>query len=260
MSKIHRTCYWHYFYGDEYEACADCRQKLLDAEELYCLGAYTKDAKYPKPTFSCCRGCYCHCWHYPCPFACTCLLDLWNELFRRARCNDGTVQRLLPNMSPVEFGTLYHAGYCIAYRITGNDADAHDAVQTALFKMHRRPESPQHLRALFFCAVRNAALDIVRNRKRHVPIDDERLPASEDEGTESLDADMLPFLPEAMSKLPRSDQAILRMHYIEGLSHQEIADRLKVPKTTVNMRLAKGRKRLLAEMLKIRDREGLAVC
>jgi RNA polymerase sigma-70 factor (ECF subfamily) len=115
------------------------------------------------------------------------------------------------------------------------------------------------MRAWFLHCVRNAALDIVRNRKRHVPIDEERLPVYEDDRAGSLDAEMLPFLPEAMKKLPRCDQAILRMHYFEGLSHREIAERLKIPVTTVNNRLATARRRLLRELEKIMKREGLGV-
>jgi RNA polymerase sigma-70 factor, ECF subfamily len=71
---------------------------------------------------------------------------------------------------------------------------------------------------------------------------------------------MLPFLPEAMSKLPRADQAILRMHYFERLSHREIAERLNVPVTTVNNRLATARKRLLHALQEIMKLQGLAVC
>ena len=41
MTGIHRYCYWQYFYGDEHEVCPACRQQLLDAEELFCFGAYT---------------------------------------------------------------------------------------------------------------------------------------------------------------------------------------------------------------------------
>jgi RNA polymerase sigma factor (sigma-70 family) len=258
VSGIHRTCHWNYFYGDEYEACQDCRQEFLDAEEFYCLGAYTKDAKYPVLSVSGCSGC-CGCCR--CSFRCDCLQKLWNALFDRFphEGRDGVIRRLMPDMSPVEFGALYAAGYAVAYRITQNDADAHDAVQTALFKMHRRPESPYHLRGLFFCAVRRAAFDIVRNRKWHVPIEEDRVPSFGEEREHDLSADMLPFLSEAINELPMSDQVILRLHYFEGLKHQEIGDRLGIPKTSVNNRLATARKRLLHELLKIANREGMEV-
>lgn len=255
VTPIHRSCHWQYFYGDEYEACRACRQQLLDAEELFCFGAFTKDAKYPSPTLSCCNWCSC-CFHCHCPFDCRCLSELWNEVFRRARGDGDRVRRLLPeDVTPLEFGCVYHEGYAIAYRITGNDADAHDAVQTAFFKIHRQPESPQHLRALFHCAVKRAALDIVRNRKRHVSIEEERLPSHIDGDQGSFTDDMLPFLPKAIGKLPSADQRILRLHYFDGLTHQEIADRMKIPRSTVNMRLLAARRRLEAELRKHGERE-----
>ncbi len=244
MKGIHKTCYWHYVYGDEYEACAACHQRLLDAEELFCFGAYTEDAK-PSPLqywpYSCCAG--------RCALSCHCP-DLWAEIFRRAQGDDDGVCRLLPeNTTPAEFGCLYHEGYIHAYRITNDDADAHDAVQNAFFKIHRRPESPRHLRALFHRAVHNAALDIVRNRKRFVPIDEQRIPDHDECRDAIVAAEDAMSLSEAMAGLPSGDRQILHMHYIEGLSRAEIAKRLGVPITTVDQRLYAARRRLKKALL-----------
>jgi RNA polymerase sigma factor, sigma-70 family len=102
---------------------------------------------------------------------------------------------------------------------------------------------------MFHCAVRNAALDIVRNRKRYVPVDEQRVPDQEMFRDAMVAEEEAMSLSEAMEGLPYGDQQILRMHYIEGLSHEQIAERLGVPKTTVNMRLAKARRRLKEKLL-----------
>lgn len=244
MAKIHRTCYWNYVYGYEYEACNSCRQRLLDADEPFCSGAYTRDWKpvaLPPWPYNCrCRCCHCSC-HCP---------EFWAELFGRLRGDDERILRLLPEHTTAEeFGCLYHEGYVHAYRITQNDTDAHDAVQTAFFKIHRHPESPQDLRAMFHRAVHNAAIDIVRRRKRYVPIDDQRCPEQETPRDPIVAAEEAMSLEEAMDGLTADDQQILRMHYVEGLSHKQIAERLEVTVTTVNNRLATARRRLKEKLL-----------
>lgn len=212
---------------------------------MFCFGAYTQDAKYPPLP----------CWPYPCGYSrCCCgghCPEFWAELFERLRPRDDGVCHLLPeDTTPEEFGCLYREGYLHAFRITEDDADAHDAVQTAFFKIHRRPESPDHLRAMFHRAVHNAALDIVRNRKRYVPIEDQQLPDRDQCRDATIAKEEAASLSEAMEGLPSGDQKILRMHYIEGLSHEKIAERLGVPTTTVNMRLAAARSRLRKALLK----------
>jgi len=243
MSRIHKTCYWHYVYGDEFETCVDCRRKLIDAEELFCFGAFSKDRGLPRISHCnsycgscCCRPYFRLCRH--CEWA-------WAEIFSRLQPDrDGMCKRLLPeDVTPGELGILYHEGYVVAYRITKDDADAHDAVQTAFFKIHRMPNSPQQLRSLFLVAVKRAAIDIVRRRKRHLPIQEQWLPDRNGNREELFIEEDL-NLSAAMEELPLSDQRILRMHYIKGLSHEEIAERLGVPVTTVNNRLAKARSRL----------------
>jgi len=252
VSTIHRHCHWHYYFGDEYEACSSCRRQLLDAEEFYCLGTFTRDTKFSPLTFSCCSCFCCHCgW-----CGGRCAAEIWVSLFSRSRGDGDRVCRLLPeDVSPAEFASLYAEGYAIAFRITGNDADAHDAVQMAFFKIHRRPESPEHLRALFYCAVRRTALDIVRNRKRHVPIEEQRIPCCGNDSAGDVFDDMLPLLHDAIRTLPSADQRILQMHYFDGLSHQEVADRLHVPVTTVNMRLHTARCRLKTALLVLAEHD-----
>lgn len=88
-----------------------------------------------------------------------------------------------------------------------------------------------------------------------MPIEEERLPSHDDNDQGSYADGMLPFLPEAIGKPPPADQRILRLHYFDGLTHQEIADRMKIPKKTVNMRLPAARRRLEAELRKHGDRE-----
>lgn len=98
-----------------------------------------------------------------------------------------------------------------------------------------------------FCTAR--AIDIVRRRKRYVPMDDQRAPEQKVPRDPIVVAEEAVSLDEAMAGLSAEDQEIPRMHYVEGLSQKEIAKRLDVPVTTVNNRLATARRRLREKLL-----------
>jgi RNA polymerase sigma-70 factor (ECF subfamily) len=61
-------------------------------------------------------------------------------------------------------------------------------------------------------------------------------------------------LEEALARLPASYRTAIRLCYLDGLTHQEAADRLRCPVGTVRSRLARGRARLREQL----ERWGLA--
>jgi RNA polymerase sigma-70 factor (ECF subfamily) len=62
---------------------------------------------------------------------------------------------------------------------------------------------------------------------------------AEDES--EIDADkLLAELPTTIARLPAAAQVVVRLHYLESLTQQEIAEALEVPIGTVKSRLAYG--------------------
>ena len=57
-------------------------------------------------------------------------------------------------------------------------------------------------------------------------------------------ADLVEFAEQAVSKLPKQQQLIFKLSRYEGLSHEEIAEKLQLSKSTVNNHLVEALKNL----------------
>jgi RNA polymerase sigma-70 factor (ECF subfamily) len=55
-----------------------------------------------------------------------------------------------------------------------------------------------------------------------------------------FDPELIAALPDALAALPPASQLVLRMHYLEGLTHLEVAEGLEISMGTVKSRLAYG--------------------
>jgi RNA polymerase sigma-70 factor (ECF subfamily) len=145
--------------------------------------------------------------------------------------------------------------YTVAYRLTGNEADAQDLVQEALLRVRRGLPTyrPGSMEGWLSRITTNAFLDEVRRRRRR-PVDalpddpDAALPpaASADEVLASS------ALPEdvqgALVQLPAEFRAAVVLCDVVGLGYAEIAESLGVPVGTVRSRIHRGRA-LLREAL-----------
>ena len=129
--------------------------------------------------------------------------------------------------------------------IIGDDHEAEDSLQESLLTISRKLGSlrdPQWFRAWVY---RIATRDAIRHSKRarlNPPTIEsaelDNLPASE--APEELDADTLAFLAASVSTLPPASQIVIRMHYMEGMSHTEVAEALELSAGTVKSRLSYG--------------------
>ena len=132
--------------------------------------------------------------------------------------------------------------------------DIDDIVQETYARLFRANEkSPlRSVRAFLFTTARNAAVDIYR-RRQVVTIDGvanlECLPVVEDkpDAFERLCHDQeLELLADAIESLPDRCRCIVKLRKLEGLSHREIAVRLGIAESTVNVQITNG-------ILKLRD-------
>lgn len=132
--------------------------------------------------------------------------------------------------------------YRVAYTILRNDADCQDAVQEALLKAwikRNQLKNAQHFRTWLVRIMINASHDILRKRKRVVPL----------EIITELSEDFPdPALSEALGKLPEKLRLPLMLRYSENLTYKEIGHVLHIPVTSVQSRLRQGKAWLRKEL------------
>jgi len=147
-----------------------------------------------------------------------------------------------------------------AYRVTGNMSDAEDVLQTVFLRLARRevePELGPEAGSYFRRAAINAALDVIRSRKRQraVDLDADTAPQLSDDapgpersraGREAHDA-----LRRALARLGQTSPKmaeIFTLRYFEGLGNKEIARQLSMSQTAIAVNLHRTRSRLREEL------------
>jgi RNA polymerase sigma factor (sigma-70 family) len=142
------------------------------------------------------------------------------------------------------FAALYERyeqrAFNLAYRITGSEADAADAVQEAFLDVMRRPpRSEDHELGAFgpclFAATRNAGYDLMRKHARTRP---------SETNLELQQVDIR----EASMRLPERQREVLALSDLEELSYGEIAAIMEVNGNTVAQLISRARINLCDEM------------
>lgn len=124
--------------------------------------------------------------------------------------------------------------YRLAYRFTGNDADAWDVVQETFLYLARKKPSLRltaSLRTLLFPVVRNNAIKANAKRRRLVAGEEllAALPAASERESGELAA--------ILTKLELPFRQILILRYVDDLTIPEIAQVLEIPEGTAKSRL-----------------------
>jgi RNA polymerase sigma-70 factor (ECF subfamily) len=155
--------------------------------------------------------------------------------------------------------------YNIAYRLSGNEADAKDLAQEAFLRVYRalrRVEPGVPLESWLYRIVVNLFIDQLRRRpKRRVESLDEPVltqrgneveRAVPDEASNPEEQIVTPMLDgeiqRALDALPPELRAVVVLVDIQGFSYEEVAHILRVPTGTVKSRLHRAR-RFLRERL-----------
>ena len=130
--------------------------------------------------------------------------------------------------------------YAIAYQITRDPDRADDAVQQALVAMWRDLPSlrdPSRFEGWTYRLVSNASLQELRRRRRATVTElrpDEVLAGSDDVATDVARRDQLD---RALARLTPEHRMIIVLRHMTGLSIDELADVLAIPRGTVASRL-----------------------
>jgi RNA polymerase sigma-70 factor, ECF subfamily len=144
-----------------------------------------------------------------------------------------------------------------AIAILGNREDALDAVQDAFldaFRSLNRFDDERRFYPWFYIILRNRCYKLATGRKRSEmsSLDDLEILAP----PPNLSLEDALQLELALLKLSSEDREVIALKHLDGLSYEEIAERLEIPQGTVMSRLYYARKRLREAWLAIGSKTG----
>ncbi|MBN1212216.1 MAG: RNA polymerase sigma factor [candidate division Zixibacteria bacterium] len=143
--------------------------------------------------------------------------------------------------------------YQIALGLVGNRDDAFDISQEAFLRVYRSAKTydeSQPFLPWFYRIVVNLSRTWLkrrtRQRKRMVDVDDNAylLVDTHDPEQDLIKAEMISCLNRALLELPFEDREIVMLQHFRGMSYDEIAGILNIPRGTVMSRLYYARKKL----------------
>jgi RNA polymerase sigma-70 factor (ECF subfamily) len=151
----------------------------------------------------------------------------------------------------------------IAYKFTGRFEEAEDLTQEIFLKVYRSLDK-FHRDADFSTwlssVARNYCIDRYRasKREREVLVDDllafDLAPASRGNPYRALeDRDRRSFVRRGLEQLPPKLREAVFLRDLQGLTYQEMADRLGLPEGTVKSRINRGREELARLLLRARQ-------
>ncbi len=184
-----------------------------------------------------------------------------HELVKRVQEGDSKAFRRL-------FDKYHRRAFAVAMGVVKNEDDALDAVQEAFVKVHKNIDKFQGSSSFYtwlYRIVMNVSIDHVRRTSRRKNLDfDERALHEESEvagdgalvpsvtnanpGKAALRRELGGAIHEALQELPEHHRAVIVLREVEGMSYEEMAEALEVPKGTVMSRLFHARKKMQAAL------------
>ena len=136
------------------------------------------------------------------------------------------------------------AVYSIAMRVLDNPGHAEEVTQDTFLKIWNKPDSWDRNMGMFsswlLTVARYTAIDRLRKETHHKPtIELDETHA----GLEDLRNDENGFA-ALMMHLPPEQSLLIEMAFYQGMTHQELADKLNLPLGTVKTRLRLGLQKL----------------
>ena len=137
------------------------------------------------------------------------------------------------------FRKYYRPLYFFVKQLLNDPHEAEDIVSESflkLWKMRANFETEQNIKAFLYITCRNASLNCLNYRKRITSHHKEILYSLSEEENLSHQgsyADILQLLEIAIEKLPEKQQEVMKMILFEGLTDEEIGERLNKTEKTV---------------------------
>ncbi len=144
--------------------------------------------------------------------------------------------------------------FLTAWNILRCSSLAEDAVHSAFVRLAELRKAPRGPKLYAFRAVRNAAVDLSRNRARR-----REEPIGVAAGTENIepvsgDDELLTSVSAALSQLDDASREIVELHLHSGLTFREIASVVEEPLPTVASRYRRALEKLRQSLEVCRER------
>jgi len=142
----------------------------------------------------------------------------------------------------------YHIGLIIhCDRLLGDREEAEDVAQQAFIKAYNQLAKFDARKSRFstwlYRIAHNAAIDHLRARKSHLPLDELSLAAPPDPSL--IEAETAAEIRAAVAALPRPElRRVVEAYYWEGKRYEEIAAELNVPLNTIKSWLHRAKAQL----------------
>lgn len=152
--------------------------------------------------------------------------------------------------------------FTIAFKITGNRADAEEVAQDAFIKAFhylRNFKRGARFSTWLYRIVFNTAISYKRkNRHIHQSIDTKfQQAAEEDKMMEREDKQV--FIDQALGRLNEADRLSIQLFYLKEFSLEEVADIMGQKINTTKVRIHRARQRLADELKMILQKEALTL-
>ncbi|SEN43005.1 RNA polymerase, sigma subunit, ECF family [bacterium A37T11] len=140
-----------------------------------------------------------------------------------------------------------------ALQIIHDREAAEEIVSDSFLKLWMRREdfaSPEKIKAFLFIATKHACLDYLDTPRQQVHLDgkvaDELLSQDADSLSQIIHSELIELISQEIDKLPAQQAAIFRMTYVEGLTTEEICEKLGTTESTIYFSRSKSLKTLQA--------------
>ena len=147
-----------------------------------------------------------------------------------------------------EFSPLV-MGICLRY--VRDKEEASDVFQEAFIKMYQNIHQVRDLNALSGWVRRvtvNTALDHMKSFRYPETVEQEGHELSDQFYSDLLDRLSVEMILELIDRLPEGYRVIFNLHVIDGYSHREISEQLKISESTSRSQLAHARKQLKRQL------------
>ena len=150
--------------------------------------------------------------------------------------------------------------YAVAYRVLGNAGLAEDATQQAFLQAWRAADSLDTAREIgpwLATIARRTAIDVYRREAVRAAEPLESVSVSDPALVSQPESADLVYdiweVRQAVAGLPADEQEVVRLQHFGGLTHAEIAEKLKLPVGTVKSRSFRAHRRLAAQLGHLRE-------
>ena len=158
----------------------------------------------------------------------------------------------------------YRQAYSVAYRLTGDSADAEDLVQEAFvraFRFFHRYDEKLPFSSWMYRIIANAHIDLIRRRGKiktssldHSGVDGLQALEVPDHtyipGTDLLNGSFSDIVQTGLNEMNPEFRLAVVLADIEGLSYEEVAEIMETSVGTVRSRIHRGRVNLRNYLLK----------